>query len=56
MLMEKQKLAFTRDLATKDNFRRERCHCPAVNIPIETTLFKIIEKIYVNERKVSSLP
>lgn len=54
MLMEKQKLTFTRDPATKDSFRRERCQCPVVNVPVEATLFKIIEKIYINERKVST--
>ena len=52
MLMEKQKITFTRNPYTIDNYRKESCPCPAVNVPVEATLIKIMEKIYINERKV----
>ena len=54
MLMKKQKITFTRNPATIDNYLKESCPCPATNVSVEATLFKIMEKIYTNERKVNT--
>ena len=54
MLMEKHKLTFPRNPATINNYRKESCPCPATNVSVEATLFKIMEKIYTNERKVNT--